>query len=111
VPTTTITSRRRRTTIAGVTTALVLVLASCTSEQLGDRGGDDAPPDRVDDVDRVEVYRNVDGFPNVARVCVRGRGFAATASGNEASDTVDAGPALVRVVEWDDYCAGFATGP
>jgi hypothetical protein len=80
----------------GVAVAAALVLTGC-SAQLGDRGGQEgAPPDKIGDVDYVEVFRNADQFPNIARVCVEGIAFATTSSG---------GPGLARVPEWDAVCA------
>ena len=85
---------------------LVLGLAGCSS-QLGDRGGKEgAPPDFVSDVDYVEVYRNADGFPNLARVCVQGLAFATSSSGR--GESAGAAP-LLRVTEWDDFCAQKTT--
>ncbi|GAA2602538.1 hypothetical protein GCM10010399_36560 [Dactylosporangium fulvum] len=81
----------------------MLALAGC-SDQLGDRGGKDgAAPDKISDVDYVEVYRNADNFPNVARICIRGIAFAATSSGPRGEDS-NAAPSLVRVPEWDPTC-------
>ncbi|GAB2470843.1 hypothetical protein GCM10027187_43640 [Streptosporangium sandarakinum] len=85
----------------------VLLLAGC-SDQLGDRGGKNgAPPDRIGDVDYVEVFRNADNFPNIARICVEGLAFASTSSGSRGEDGV-ANPALIRVPEWDAGCAAHA---
>ncbi|GAA1573653.1 hypothetical protein GCM10009827_114450 [Dactylosporangium maewongense] len=85
--------------------ALVLALAGC-SEQLGDRGGKEgAPPDKISDVDYIEVFRNADNFPNVAMVCVRGIAFAATASREGMS-----APSLLRVPEWDARCKTVSPG-
>jgi hypothetical protein len=78
-----------------------LALAGC-SDQLGDRGGEEgAEPDKISDVDYIEVFRNADNFPNVAMVCVRGIAFATTASRDGQSS-----PALIRVPEWDPRCPG-----
>jgi len=88
-----------------LTVALVLgtlALTGC-SDQLGDRGGvDGAAPDRIGDVDYSEVHRNVDGFPNIARTCVPGLGFATPSTGN--GDFGGATP-LIRVTERDAFCA------
>jgi hypothetical protein len=94
--------RRGHVTFVVFAAVLMLVLAGC-SEQLRDRGGQEgAPPDFIGDVDYVEVYRNADQFPNVARVCVRGLAFATSSSGRGES----AGAAtLIRVTEWDAFCA------
>ncbi len=96
----------RRTALALTATACLLVLAGC-SAQLGDRGGQNgAPPDFIGDVQWVEVYRNVDRFPNIARVCVLGLGFATPSTGSASGEggTNGATP-LLRVPEWDTFCA------
>lgn len=83
-------------------TALVILLLTGCSKQLGDRGGDEgAAPDRIADVDYVEVFRNADNFPNVARICVEGLAFASTSSSD---------PGLLRIPEWDKVCAQHRTG-
>lgn len=88
--------------IALLAVLAMVVLAGC-SDQLGDRGGKDgSPPDHIGDVDYIEVYRNADNFPNVARVCVQGLGFATTSSGR--GESAGATP-LIRVTEWDSFCA------
>jgi hypothetical protein len=99
----------RRGTLATILVAL-MVLAGCATstersgESLGDRGGvEGAAPDVVLDVSYVEVYRNADHFPNIARVCVRGIAFATGSTG--AGTAVGATP-LIRVQEWDSFCAG-----
>lgn len=85
---------------------LAVLLVSGCSDQLGDRGGEEgAPPDRIGDVDYVEVFRNADNFPNIARICVEGLAFAGTSSGLRGEDAV-ANPALLRIPEWDAHCAG-----
>ncbi|QFU90333.1 hypothetical protein [Amycolatopsis sp. YIM 10] len=88
--------------LSGLCVALALVLAGC-SDQLEDRGGTEgAPPDFIGDVDYVEVFRNADAFPNIARACVQGLGFATTSTGRGESSV---GGPLVRVPEWDAFCA------
>ncbi|GAA0559384.1 hypothetical protein A8924_5218 [Saccharopolyspora erythraea NRRL 2338] len=88
--------------VAVLATVLALGLTGC-SDQLGDRGGKEgSPPDLIGDVDYVEVYRNADGFPNVARVCVQGLAFATSSSGRGESS--GATP-VIRVPEWDGFCA------
>ncbi|QUH04012.1 hypothetical protein HUO13_27190 [Saccharopolyspora erythraea] len=97
-----------RKTIIPLAAALVLV-AGC-SPQLEDRGGEEgAPPDFIGDVDYVEVYRNADDFPNVARVCVRGLAFATTSTGR-GHESVGATP-IIRVAEWDDFCRNRVAHP
>lgn len=51
---------------------------------------------RIVDLDAVQVFRNIDGFPNVARVCADGVAFAVTST--------ESGPGMVRVPEWDAVC-------
>jgi hypothetical protein len=90
--------------VAAVSAALMLALGGC-SDQLGDRGGEEgAAPDKISDVDYVEVFRNADDFPNLARICIRGSAFASTSSGARGDESF-AAPALVRVPEWDANCA------
>lgn len=95
----------RTFSVAAAAVALVLSLTGC-SDQLGDRGGrEGAAPDKISDVDYIEVYRNADNFPNVARLCIDGIAFATTASREGTSS-----PALLRVPEWDPRCPTAATG-
>jgi len=95
---------RRTIWAAAPLTALLLLTGCSESPQLGDRGGkENAPVDKISDVDYVEVFRNADNFPNVARICVEGLAFAATSSGRRGEDAV-ANPALLRVPEWDTVC-------
>ncbi|WP_055480827.1 hypothetical protein [Sphaerimonospora mesophila] len=99
-----------RSVVAGWAGAIlaVLLLAGCSSDQLGDRGGKEgAPPDKVGDVDHIEVFRNADSFPNIARICVEGLAFVSTSSGKRGESGV-ANPALLRVPEWDAKCRGYA---
>ncbi|NNH68474.1 hypothetical protein HLB23_01005 [Nocardia uniformis] len=79
---------------------VVLSLTGCGKDELGDRSG---PPDAIYDVDYVEVFRNTDSFPNIARVCVRKLAFAVTSTGR-GEDSGGGGP-LIRVAEWDSFCA------
>lgn len=92
----------KKTTLTVALVLGALALTGC-SDQLGDRGGvDGAAPDYIGDVDYSEVYRNVDGFPNIARTCVLGLGFATPSTGSGESG--GATP-LIRVTEWDTFCA------
>lgn len=94
----------RRYWIAGLAVAGILVMSSC-SAQLGDRGGKEGSPvDKVSDVDYVEVYRNADNTPNVAKICVAGAGFASTMGGLRGEGAA-VSPSLVRMTEWDAFCA------
>ncbi|AWS48697.1 hypothetical protein [Streptosporangium sp. 'caverna'] len=84
---------------------VAFLLTGCSPPQLGDRGGEDeSPVDKISDVDYIEVFRNADNFPNVARICIEGLAFASTAS------TV-ANPVLLRMPEWDAKCVSHAKTP
>lgn len=53
------------------------------------------------DPDRVEIVYNVDGYPNVVRICVDKVAFGTT--------TRDAQAAIFRVPEWDvPFCGAAA---
>jgi len=52
------------------------------------------------DPDRAELYINVDGHPNVVRLCIGGAGFATTSREN--------GQNFLRVPEWDPWCGSAA---
>ena len=94
----------RRPVVIAAAALAGLLLAGC-SQQLGDRtGGAGGDPDKLSDVDYVEVYRNIDNFPNIARVCVAGVAFAATSTRDGQTS-----PSLVRVPEWDASCPRAAT--
>lgn len=91
---------------AAAAVAALLLLSGC-SDQLGDReSGAGKNADRIGDVGRVEVYRDADNFPNVARICVDGLGFSSTSSGWRGGEDENerAAPALSRVPEWDATC-------
>ena len=48
------------------------------------------------DPDLIEAYNNLDGHPNIAKVCIDGVAFATT--------TRDAQAAIQRVEAWDRTC-------
>ena len=50
------------------------------------------------DPDLIESYNNLDGHPNIAKVCIDGVAFATT--------TRDAQAAIQRVESWDSTCPG-----
>ena len=54
------------------------------------------------DPDLLEAYNNLDGHPNIAKVCIDGVAFATT--------TRDAAAAIQRVEAWDSTCPGGAEG-
>lgn len=81
--------------------AAAVLTAGCSAESADRQGGSGSGADRITDVDRAEVFRNIDDYPNVERVCIDGVAFAATTSydGTTASN-------LIRVPEWDAVCGG-----
>lgn len=81
--------------------AALLLLVGCSAESQDRKGGKGNDADRITDVDKAEVFRNIDDFPNIERVCVDGIAFAATTSydGTTASN-------LVRIPDWDALCGG-----
>lgn len=52
--------------------------------------------------DLIEAYNNLDGHPNIAKVCIDGVAFATT--------TRDAQAAIQRVEAWDKTCPNGAEG-
>lgn len=68
--------------VIGVTFAAV----GCTSTLQDLEGVDAIPPDEI------QVYQAPDLFPNVAKVCINGKGFALTTREHDA---------LTPVPEWD----------
>ena len=54
------------------------------------------------DPDLIESYNNLDGHPNIAKVCIDGVAFATT--------TRDAQAAIQRVEAWDSTCPGGGEG-
>ena len=56
---------------------------------------------RSQDPDLIESYNNLDGHPNIAKVCIDGVAFATT--------TRDAQAAVQRVPDWDSTCPSGTT--
>ena len=54
------------------------------------------------DPDLIESYNNLDGHPNIAKVCIDGVAFATTTRENNA--------AIQRVPDWDSTCPGGDEG-
>lgn len=84
-------------TIATVGTA-VMVLAACGKGGIGDTNSNHADLRGVifHRPDKIEGYNNVDGQPNLVRLCIGGVAFAT--SSREYSS-------VLRVPEWDSsYC-------
>ena len=52
--------------------------------------------------DLIEAYNNLDGHPNIAKVCIDGVAFATTTRENNA--------AIQRIPDWDSTCPGGAEG-
>lgn len=77
----------------------ILVLAAVTAISLTGCVGANArdlegvPPSTPQ---KIEVYMNVDGFPNVTRLCIAGLAFVTTSRELDALD---------RVPQWDGWCA------
>jgi hypothetical protein len=83
----------RRAAIAAVAGALLLT--GCSNQTVRDLEG--VP---VQDPEKVELFVNVDLFPNVVALCIHGAGFAATTRDDSAA-------ALQRVPEWDASADGW----
>jgi hypothetical protein len=76
--------------------AAMLALAACSSD---DANSHDIKGVPWKNPDKIEVYANVDGHPNITRLCIGGVAFATTSR--------DAGQNLMRVPEWDvSFCGG-----
>lgn len=79
--------------IAGlVAGAAVLALSGCGNSFRDLNGIPNKEPDKA------EMYANVDGYPNIVRICIGGVAFATT--------TRDAAGAILRVPEWDSSFCG-----
>lgn len=79
---------------AAVLTAAVLMPACSVQKNATSADLKNVP---YTDPDSIHVWINIDGHPNVARLCLDGVAFATT--------TRAASPAsLMRVVEWDRFC-------
>ncbi|HEY8374578.1 MAG TPA: hypothetical protein VIL00_17750 [Pseudonocardiaceae bacterium] len=92
-----------RTTPALLATVVALALTGCTTRTSSRDEQENRSPNLVGDVDYVEIYRNTDHFPDVARVCVQGLGFVTTSTDDRRAGSHRSGP-LLRVPEWDGFC-------
>lgn len=83
---------KKTTKLSALTLALITAasLSACANDTVLDN--EDAP---VKDAN-VVVFNNIDGHPNIARVCADGVAFATT--------TREYGDAVTRVPEWDEFC-------
>lgn len=78
--------------------ALALALGACSS---GNNFRDvEGVPSKNPDL--IEAYNNLDGHPNIAKVCIDGVAFATT--------TRDAQAAIQRIEAWDATCPGGSDG-
>lgn len=78
--------------VAGVT---VLAMSGCGSSRRDLNGVPNKDPDKA------EMYANVDGYPNIVRLCIDHVAFATT--------TRDAAGTMMRVPEWDvSFCGAVA---
>lgn len=77
--------------LAGIVATVLLLLTGCGSSRRDLNG----VPNR--DPDKAEMYANVDGYPNIVRICIDGVAFATT--------TREAQGSMLRVPEWDaSFC-------
>lgn len=84
---------------AGLIVAAVAVaaLGGCTRGQAHDLEG---VPFR--NPDKAEIINNVDGHPNLVRLCVDGTAFITTSNGDGRY-----APNVLRMPEWDaEFCGG-----
>lgn len=73
-----------------------LFLAGCGADSNSLTGGwGDLENIKPEDPYNVHVYRNVDGFPNVVTLCIKGVAFATTTRDLNS---------IFRVEEWDIGC-------
>jgi hypothetical protein len=79
---------RKRRVVAGVASAGVLLLSvvACSNQTVRDLEGV-----TVKDPQKVELYVNVDQYPNISAICINGEGFATTTrDGNAAMEHIPA---------------------
>jgi len=84
---------RKRGMAAGLiaTAAIAATVTACGPTQLNDlRNAPTQYPDYA------SIVLNVDNYPNVTVLCIRGAGFATTTRDYTA---------IMRVPEWDAFCA------
>jgi hypothetical protein len=73
-----------------------ILLSGCGGSLAGGGGFKDVESVEPKDADSYTLLNNVDGYPNIVRVCYEGVAFATT--------TRDAAGAILRVPEWDASC-------
>lgn len=77
---------------------VALGAAACTGTSFRDYEGGE-----VRDPNSVAAFTNVDGYPNVVKICIDDVAFATTTRPDFGS--------IMRVPEWDDDCEGLPPGP
>ena len=76
---------------------LVGSLAGCPGETTTGGGAHDLKGIEYQDPQKAEMYTNVDGYPNIVRLCIGGVAFATTTRPDFT--------AVIRVPEWDaSFC-------
>jgi hypothetical protein len=77
--------------VVGTIVVILGLMAGCGSSRRDLNGVPNQDPQKA------EMYANVDGYPNIVRICVDGVAFATT--------TRNYGDAIMRVPEWDaSFC-------
>ncbi len=76
-----------------------LLLTTAGSCEEGDSSNYDVKGVEAKNPDKIEGYANIDGHPNIVRLCIGGVAFATTSR--------EAGLNFLRVPEWDvPFCGG-----
>jgi hypothetical protein len=73
--------------------ALALILGGCNFGQGSDSRDLEGVP--LTDPQKIEVYANVNGHPNIVRLCIDGRAFITTTRARFA---------MLRADYWDGWC-------
>ena len=85
----------KRTVAAGLAVLTLVALGGCGSSRRDLNGIPTTDPQKA------EMYANVDGYPNIVRLCIDHVAFATT--------TREAAGAFMRVPEWDvSFCGAIA---
>lgn len=84
--------KKKLIALAALITALVATSASACGTQTEDRDLENVP---LKNPQKAEHYANVNGHPNISRICIDGVAFATT--------TREYAP-ILRVPEWDAWC-------
>lgn len=82
---------------AGLVVLALVAVAGCGNSRRDLNGVPNMVPQKA------EMYANIDGYPNVVRICIDHVAFATT--------TREAQAAIMRVPEWDvSFCGAASTG-